>query len=110
MHEFSIAQSAIELAEEASGGRRIKRITLEIGELAGVAPEALAFCFDFATEGTLAEGAALDVRRIAGTAQCELCKNIFAASSRLATCACGSSRICFVHGEELIVKSIELQS
>jgi hydrogenase nickel incorporation protein HypA/HybF len=108
MHELSIAQSAIELAEQAAAGRRIKQVTLEIGELAGVTVEALAFCFDLATEGTPAEGATLEIRRVAGLAQCQLCNKRFPASSRLAVCDCGSSRICFLEGEELNMKSIEL--
>ena len=107
MHECSIAQSAIELAERAAGGRRIKQITLEIGELAGVAGDALAFCFDLATEGTLAEGATLEIRRVEGLAECQLCNRRFPVRSRLVLCDCGSSRIRLVEGEELNLKSID---
>ncbi|QGN00172.1 hydrogenase maturation nickel metallochaperone HypA [Methylocystis parvus] len=107
MHELSIALSAIELAEQAANGRRIKRITLEIGELAGVAPEALFFCFDLATKDTLAEGAELEICARSGIARCEECQSTFPAPSRLAICDCGSPRICLVQGEELNVKSVE---
>lgn len=109
MHELSIAQSAIELAEQAANGRRIKQITLEIGELAGVSSEALNFCFDLATKDTLAEGAALEICARSGIARCENCQSTFAAPSRLAVCDCGSFRICFVQGEELNIKSIEFR-
>jgi hydrogenase nickel incorporation protein HypA/HybF len=108
MHELSIALSAIEIAEQAANGRRIKQITLEIGELAGVASESLLFCFDLATKDTLAEGAELEICARPGIARCEECQSTFPASSRLAVCDCGSSRIRFVQGEELNVKSIEL--
>lgn len=107
MHELSIAQSVIELAEQAANGGRIKQITLEIGELAGVSSEALFFCFDLATMDTLAEGAMLEICKRAGIARCEECHSTFPAPSRLAFCECGSFRICFVQGEELNVKSIE---
>ncbi len=39
MHELAIAQAAIELAEQAAEGRRVRRVTLELGEFWGVLPE-----------------------------------------------------------------------
>ncbi|HMK89533.1 MAG TPA: hydrogenase maturation nickel metallochaperone HypA [Methylocystis sp.] len=110
MHELSIAQGAIEMAEQAAAGRRITRITLEVGELAGVTIESLSFCFDLAAEGTLAEGATLQIYKVEGLAQCELCKRRFRADSPLMICECGSSVIRIVQGEELNLKCIELGS
>jgi hydrogenase nickel incorporation protein HypA/HybF len=109
MHELSIAQSAIELAEQAASGRRIEQITLEIGELAGVASEALLYCFDLATKDTLAEGALLEICARPGIARCRECQHSFAAQSRLAVCVCGSSNVCFVQGEELNIRSIKFR-
>jgi hydrogenase nickel incorporation protein HypA/HybF len=109
MHELSIAQSAIELAEQAANGRRIEQITLEIGELAGVASEALLFCFDLVTEGTLAEGAILEICPRPGIARCQECQKSFAAPSRLAACECGSSNVCFVQGDELNIRSMKFR-
>lgn len=68
MHELAIMHGIVESVTEKSGGVRILRIVLEIGELAAVLPDALRFCFDIAAEGTLAEGATLDIRHTAGDA------------------------------------------
>ena len=108
MHELSIAQSVIVLAEGACSGRRIGKVTVEIGALAGVAGDALAFCFDLATQGTLAEGAALEMRRVEGLAECESCGATFPAASHLPLCGCGSWKAHLVRGEELRLSSIEL--
>jgi hydrogenase nickel incorporation protein HypA/HybF len=108
MHELAIAQAAIELAEQAAGGRRVRRVTLEVGEISGVLPEALSFCFDLAAQGTLLDGAELDLCRIAGVALCEACGTEFDVSCEPAICACGATSLIYVRGRELNVRSIEL--
>ena len=58
MHEISIMQSTLELAEEQAreaGGNGIARIRLRIGLMSGVVPEALEFAFDVLKKGTMAE-------------------------------------------------------
>jgi hydrogenase nickel incorporation protein HypA/HybF len=41
-------------------------ISVEVGKLSCVSPDALAFCFDVVAQGTLAEGARLNIRRTNG--------------------------------------------
>lgn len=108
MHELSIAQSMIELVEEAASGRRVRRVTVEIGALAGVMSEAVAFCFDIVAEGTLAQGAALDITDISAVMRCDACGTEFEPSSEIAGCRCGSYRLTRLRGYEIKVKSIEL--
>lgn len=66
MHELGISRNIVAIVAEAACGRRVRRITLEIGALSGVVPEAIEFAFDLAAEGTPAAGAVLDIRRLAG--------------------------------------------
>lgn len=76
MHEISIMQSALEIAEESAqkaGGTAIKRICLQVGLLSGVVPEALEFAFDVLKKGTMAEGASLEVDRLPGGFLCSNC-------------------------------------
>lgn len=109
MHELSIVESMVELMEEAAGGRRVRRVTLEIGVLAGVMADAIAFCFDIVAEGTLAEGAALDINEIRPVARCDSCGREFECAWEF-ECACGSNRITRLRGYEIKVKCIELES
>ena len=66
MHELGISRNIVAIVGEAANGRRVRRITLEIGKLSGVMPHAVEFCFDLAAEDTKAAGAILDIRETAG--------------------------------------------
>ena len=66
MHELGISRNIVAIVGEAANGRRVRRITLEIGKLSGVMPHAIEFCFDLAAEDTKAAGAILDIRETAG--------------------------------------------
>ena len=56
MHELSITRNVVSIVEEAARGRRVRRVTLEVGELSGVVSDAIAFCFDVVTRGDGARG------------------------------------------------------
>lgn len=61
MHELGITRNIVAIVEEAAQGRRVVRVVLEVGKLAGVMPDAITFCFDVVCKGTIAEGAALSI-------------------------------------------------
>ena len=64
MHELSITQSVVEICEQNAGGRRVLSVTLEVGGLSGIVPDAVEFCFEACTRGTLLEGAKLIIERV----------------------------------------------
>ncbi len=109
MHELSITCSIVELAAEAAKGRKVQRVTIEIGKLSGVLPDAIVFCFSEVAKGTLVEGANLDIREIDARARCMACEEEFVTPSMLTVCSCGSLRFERLKGEELNIKSIELE-
>jgi hydrogenase nickel incorporation protein HypA/HybF len=64
MHEMAIAIALVEQAEKAAreqGAKSIPGITVVVGRLSGVDPDALRAVFDLAAEESLAAGARLDV-------------------------------------------------
>jgi hydrogenase nickel incorporation protein HypA/HybF len=61
MHELGITRNIVAIVDEAARGRKVVRITLEVGALAGVAADAIAFCFAAVTDGTALAGCALDI-------------------------------------------------
>jgi hydrogenase nickel incorporation protein HypA/HybF len=76
MHEFSIMQSALELAAEkarAAGATRIHRVKLRIGRLSGVVPEALQFAFDALKTGSPAAEAELEIEAVPAVCWCPGC-------------------------------------
>lgn len=71
MHELSLAQSVVEIVEDAArreGAARVASVRLELGELSHVEPESLAFAFEVAAREGSARGARLCIDRIPGHA------------------------------------------
>jgi hydrogenase nickel incorporation protein HypA/HybF len=109
VHELGITRNIVAIVDEAAQGRCVRRVVVEIGELSGVVPDAVAFCFDVVAQGTSVDGATLDIRRIAGRARCLECNVEFDTPSLVTPCECGSRRFVRLSGEELIIKSIEME-
>ena len=61
MHEMAITQSVVDAVCEHAAGRRVHSVKLEVGALCAIVPAAMEFCFGLAAEGTVADGARLDV-------------------------------------------------
>ena len=108
MHELGITQNIVAIVSEAAKGRRVTRVTLEVGKLSGVMADAIAFCFDVVAQDAGLEGASLEIVETEGRARCETCGLEFEAETLFAPCPCGSHRLKRIRGEELIVKSIEM--
>ncbi|KPJ61241.1 MAG: hypothetical protein AMJ46_02770 [Latescibacteria bacterium DG_63] len=112
MHELSVAQRIIEVAEQKardSGISRITAITVRIGGLTTVVPEALDFCFGFAKEDTLAGDASLVIEEIKAEGCCNACKTVFPVDNCffLICPSCGASDTTLLKGRELDLLSIE---
>jgi hydrogenase nickel incorporation protein HypA/HybF len=75
----------------------------------GVMTDALAFCFDVVARHTELDGATLDIREVDGHARCLACGTEFAAATLYAPCACGSRRVLLLQGDELKIKTMELE-
>jgi len=108
MHELAITRNIVAIVGEAAQGRRVTRVTLEIGKLSGVMAEAIAFCFEAVVAGTPLGDAALDIRAIEGRGQCRECGAEFVAKTLFAACPCGSRHVQRLAGEELKIRAIEL--
>lgn len=112
MHELSIAQSVIELIESEAArhaARRIRKVRLVVGEMSAVVPEALQFCFEVASEGTVAEGAGLEIEKRPLKARCKSCGREFAVQDYTFICpSCGGYHTETISGNELYVDCIEI--
>lgn len=113
MHEMALAESVLDLVEHRArreGCRRVKTVRLEIGQLSGVEPEAMRFCFDAASSGTLAEGAALDIVVQRGLAWCFDCGRQTPLAMRGAPCPqCGGYRLRLDEGSAMRVSELEIE-
>ncbi|OKK22146.1 hydrogenase nickel incorporation protein HypA [Streptomyces sp. CB00455] len=113
MHEMSIAMAVVGQVEEAAragGASAVTAVRLQIGELAGVVPDALAFCFELACAGTVLEGAALDTQTVAARARCGACAREWPTGMPPGLCCpdCGrATDVELLAGRELQIVSVD---
>ena len=109
MHELSITRSIVEACSERARGARVLRVTLEVGTLSCIMPDALRFCFDVCTRGTPLDGSRLEIFSVPGRARCRECGAELELKSLLDACPCGAFDLDVRQdGEGLIIKSMEV--
>ena len=114
MHELAVCQALIDQVARIAhdrGARQVVSITVSVGALAGVEPKLLEHAFPLAAAGGPAEHAALVVETIPVTVRCRTCRaETGAAPNRLLCGACQGWQVDVVSGEQLLLKSIELEA
>ena len=114
MHEFSIAQSIMQVVlheADKARARRVVKVTLNVGELAGVLPESLSFCFELLAKSTIAENATLAINRVPIRARCSQCQVSFQVSDNRYLCpCCGKTAIELTSGRELQIAHLEIEN
>jgi hydrogenase nickel incorporation protein HypA/HybF len=110
MHELAITQSLIQVALAAAGERKIKGMTIVVGELSGVVEDSVRFCFEVAAAGTVAEGAALSFQKVRASVRCTRCGLEFGLDGASWTCpGCGNLGGRVVQGRECHLQSIDVE-
>ncbi|MGW3244005.1 hydrogenase maturation nickel metallochaperone HypA/HybF [Streptomyces sp. NPDC001070] len=116
MHEMSIAVAVVEQVEEAASrladgagaAPSAESVHLEVGELAGVVADALAFSFGLACTGTVLEGAVLTTETVPGRARCARCERDWPTGMppQLSCPGCGSAATELLSGRELRITEV----
>lgn len=113
MHEMSLAESVLGIIEDqarSQGFARVRTVWLEIGRLAAVEAEAMRFCFDAVTRGSIAEGAGLQIIDIPGSGRCLSCGKTIQLNERYDLCPDCKLPVEITGGTELRVKELEVES
>ena len=110
MHEVALAEGVLRIdmdAARANAAARVHTVWLELGALSHVEPDALAFCFDAVTRGSVADGAKLEIARTAGAAWCMPCgERVPLAKLGDACPRCCSYQLQVLEGDAMRVKEI----
>lgn len=106
MHELGITRNIVSIVSEQAQGANVTDVTVEIGKLSGIVPDAVRFCFEIVRQGTPLEGATLHIREVPGQASCHTCGMTFPLEEVYHSCPCGSQHITCVSGEELNIKDM----
>lgn len=112
MHEVSLLENTLELAvgyAQKQGASQIHRLTLRVGELSGVIPEALRFAFEIVVQGTMAETAKLDIETIPAICYCPTCQQKFQPTDWIYECPqCHQLCTEILQGRDLELVSLEI--
>ena len=111
MHEVSIVEGLIGIIKETATQNDLEKVTmvsLRIGSMRQVVPDALQFAFEIVGKGTVAEGAEIRIKEIATRGRCRECGKEFPVEDYCFICAsCGSGDVEVIEGKELYIDTLE---
>ena len=112
MHELSLIQSALDIAVEHArnaGAERIVSMTLRIGAMSAVVPDALEFAFEVLKADTIAVDASLVIDTVPVVCRCAHCDREFEAHDIIFACpTCGKRSADVRSGRETELSSMEV--
>lgn len=112
MHEIGIMDQTLEIAiknAQAQNAKKIKKMTIEIGKISGVVPEALEFAFDVVSKNTIAENADLIINHIPVICYCNYCQKNFSPQEWFFECPnCLEFSNNIIQGKEIKLVSVEI--
>jgi len=115
MHELALMTSLVNRVCEIAENDNAKRVTdihVKRGELSGVIPESLNFCFDICVADTIAENATFHIHDVPAKWECNSCGNIITKVEDVSIpiCPkCGNHKLNFIEGREFQLDSIEVE-
>lgn len=111
MHEMALTEQIVSrICEKAldEGCSAIAKVTLEIGQLSLVVPDAIQFYFDVCKQDTLAASAVLEIIEIPAVAQCNTCHKHQHSSRLIGTCQYCEGNLEWLSGLDLKIKEMEV--
>lgn len=113
MHEPDIAAGILDIVQQnvaASEATRVRAVRVRVGDLAGVAPDSLSFCFDEIVAGTPYADAYLAIDRVPALATCGECGCLTELTRPPYVCpACGGIGMTVQSGQQLQVVDVEVE-
>jgi hydrogenase nickel incorporation protein HypA/HybF len=112
MHEIGIAQNILEIVRQSvpeDQAAAVRGIRVRIGELSGIIPDSLDFCFSALVSETEMRRASLVMDTIPTISLCKDCRQQFTVENYDFSCpSCNGGNLELVAGKELEVVEIEL--
>jgi hydrogenase nickel incorporation protein HypA/HybF len=112
MHELGIAENILQIVRQSvpeNLAGDVRAIRLRIGQLSGVVPDSLSFCFGVIVNETAMKQARLAIEQVPIVSKCRDCSHQFQMDDLAFFCpACQSVQLDLISGRELEVIEIEL--
>jgi hydrogenase nickel incorporation protein HypA/HybF len=110
VHELGLCEGILDAVVRRAAGRRVTRVRVRVGAQHRVVEPALDQAFALVSQGTVADGAAVDLVVVPVRVRCLDCGNEAEATDALAACpACGGLDLETKGGDELILEAIHLE-
>jgi len=110
MHELSLLENVREILEEhalSQNFKKVSKVTLEIGKLSCVEPDALRFGFGVVMKDSLAENAELIITELDGLGFCQQCRQQVKILTLYDPCVhCGNPITDIIQGSEMKIKNL----
>jgi hydrogenase nickel incorporation protein HypA/HybF len=108
MHELGIAGAVLRAVERRAAGRRVRRARVRAGALLHISAPALNQAFVTVSDGTVADGAHLDVVIEPARIGCRSCGRTTTSDRMLAICpGCGGTHMDLQSGDGLVLEAVQ---
>lgn len=116
MHELGVVRSIVDIVvthAQQAGARRVNSVSLVVGKTRNLERYWVQEYFDRCAKGTLAEGAAVEIRYVPVVFECRECgarfgyRHAHAGATHCEQCGADSARL--VSGAELAIESIGIE-
>jgi hydrogenase nickel incorporation protein HypA/HybF len=109
VHELSVCEAIVGTAVQRAGGRPVTQVTVRIGHLRQVVPDALQFGWEMLTDDTDLKGCRLVIEQIPAKVACRACQSETTLDLPVLMCgACESFDVSLLSGEEFLLVSMEV--
>jgi len=109
VHELSLCDAILGTTIERAQGRAVTQVTVRIGHLRQVVPDALVFGWEVVTESTDLKGCELLVEQVPARVRCEDCLEQTTLDMPILACgSCGSFAVKLLSGEEFLIVSMQV--
>lgn len=109
MHELSLCDAIVGTTTRHANGRAVKQVTVRIGHLRQVVPDALQFGWELLTESSDLKGAELVIEQVPATVACRQCAAETTLDMPILACGtCGSFDVKLLTGEEFLIVSMDV--
>jgi hydrogenase nickel incorporation protein HypA/HybF len=112
MHEYSLVEalvSRVELEARRRGALAVHRLSVRVGELAGVDPELFRTAYETFRAGTICAAAPLTLTRVPASWSCPRCRTPIARGAVLRCAACDAPARLDEGGDALTLDGIEME-
>jgi hydrogenase nickel incorporation protein HypA/HybF len=109
VHELSVCDAILGTTMQRANGRPVSQVTVRIGHLRQVVPDALQFGWEVLTDSTEMKGCELVIEQVPAVVECHDCGSETTLDMPIQVCGtCGSFEVKLLSGEEFLIVSMQV--